>query len=316
MTKNWLLSSIFFLFGYAAWTLCFRLVTLTLVTYSLVASTDGVKPKLSELSDAFSSTEIFIVGIGSLLFTLTLRHWKAGAVPPNDGFFSPKQLGALLIPGFFRGGILATELVIVFLFVGVYRYIGILFGIDEAPLVLLGFLIRVIGLTLMAYCEEYLFRERLLRNLEAHLPAPIAAIAVSLAYCGIKAIQFDPGILQSATLFLLSLSLCARTKTHGGFTFGAGFWTGLLVVFHALLGLPVLGVEYSGILLIEHEWLRNTSNPSFFIAVLDPQSARFFIGGAGGPLSSLILQMWFCAQILISIYRRVRTGVELVAPSR
>jgi hypothetical protein len=133
----------------------------------------------------------------------------------------------------------------------------------------------------MAYSEEFLFRHKILNYLRRHMPDHYAAALTALAYVGIKALQFDLGLMHLFSLFLLSLTLAVRAVGEGDFVRGAGFWSGLLIVFHPLLSLPILGNDFQGILLVKYQELAENDNAIF----------RFLTGGYGGPLSSFGLQL-------------------------
>ena len=116
-------------------------------------------------------------------------------------------------------------------------------------------------------------------------------------YCGIKVIQFDLGLMHLMTLFLLSLTLAARTWTDQDFVRGAGFWAGLLIVFHPLLSLPVLGDDFSGVLLIKYQAAAEV------LADGESSTFRFLTGGAGGPLSSFALQLVLLLSVCQSVFK-------------
>jgi hypothetical protein len=103
--------------------------------------------------------------------------------------------------------------------------------------------------------------------------------------------------MHLVTLFLASLALFTRSISEGDFTRGAGFWAAILIVFHPLLSLPILGNEFSGALLIKYESVASA---------VDTASAthRFLTGGLGGPISSFAFQLVLILDIVRSILRQ------------
>ena len=233
------------------------------------------------------------------------------------------------MPGFFHGALVGWGLILAFLISGLFRYLGFAMQPDEVPLALPGILVRTLAVGALAYAEEYIFRQRLatrLREFHAGLtglraPLPLlsprishvlsdrlsrhsdafAVIATAIIYCLIKRLQLDSelGWMALITLFLLSIALSLRTLKDGDFARGAGFWAALLIVFHPLLSLPVLGNEFSGLLLVKYVGASNEIDPT----------TRFFTGGAGGPLSSFAFQVLLILDIAQGILRYKKTTI-------
>jgi hypothetical protein len=184
--------------------------------------------------------------------------------------------------------------------------LGFFVQADRAPLAMAALLIRIVSTFAFVYCEEFIFRQRILRCLtrraafEEVSPANefwhnVAAVAFTgLMYVGIKFYQFEMGWMQALTLYLIALALGLRALLSGDFTLGAGFWCAILIVFQALLSLPILGNEFSGLLLIKYQSLapEMTSDSTY------GETLRFITGGAGGPLASLAFQLLILFDIL------------------
>lgn len=292
--------------GYSAWIIGVRLVVLTLITYFLISSpSPGASPtRLQEISEVFSANELTLIGFASLAFVLILRSLHPITSTTLADFFSPARFEKLFAPGFLQGTVVATGLVSAFLVSGVYRYLGFTLQFDDASLALAGILIRVAALGLMAYCEEFLFRQRIFAHLKGRFPVWAAAVLVAFVYCGVKALQFDLSIMHLMTLFLLSLSLSARQHEDGDFMRGAGFIAGLLIVLHPLFSLPVFGNDFPGLLLIKFQPLVS-SQPG------GDTATRLFTGGIGGPLSGFGLQIILGLDLARAIWLRKKTSFPL-----
>jgi hypothetical protein len=275
--------------AYGIWIQGLKLLALTLITYFLRPS----NPRLQEMNDAYSANEITFMGFGGLFYIFLLRALNPMTSTTTTEIFTPKRFEKRFAPGFLHGSLLALGVVIVFLASGFYHYLGLHIQFEDAPLWLTNILLRIGALGCLTYCEEFIFRHKILNYLRKHLSELPAAAVTAVAYCGIKALQFDLGLMHIITLFLLSMALAMRTALDGDFTKGAGLWAGLLIVIHPLLSLPAMGNEFHGILMLRYE----------LPAGLHEETSRIITGGAGGPLSSVTLQALLLVDFLQSIWR-------------
>jgi hypothetical protein len=275
--------------AYAAWIAAFRLVALTLITYVMLSSSS----RFQEISDAWASNELMLFGLGALLYLLLQLGLNPITSSTADEIFTPHRFEKRFAPGFVQGAGLASAVALAFLIGGSYRYLGSYVQFEDAPLAIANVCLRIATLGCLAYAEEYLFRHKIMNYLRWHLPDLYAAAATGLAYCVIKALQFDLGLSHLLTLFLISIALSIRTISDGDFVRGAGLWAGLLIVFHPLLSLPVLGNEFQGVMIVKYQ----------AAAEEDGGTARLLTGGAGGPLSSVALQLILCLDIVQGIVR-------------
>jgi hypothetical protein len=285
--------------AYSVWTLAFRLLVLTFLTYFLMAS--GRKPRFEDISEAFGANELTVMGLSALLFVALLRALNPVTTTTTAEIFTPIRLEKYFLPGFAHGATLAAGVTLAFVLSGHYRYLGSFIPFEEAPLAGLTVLVRILALGVFAYCEEFVFRHKISRYLLQQLGKAKAsrlsvrlmtASLVAVMYCGLKVLQFDLGVMQLGTLFLVSLSLSIRSFADGDFGRGAGFWAAILIVFQPLLSLPALGGDFTGIILIKYQ------PPSS-----GEEAARILTGGIGGPLSSVALQMLLALDIARGLLR-------------
>jgi hypothetical protein len=290
-----LLRGLGFVGAYAAWTLAFRLLVLTFVTYFLMSSTHP--PRFEDISETFGANELTLMGMSAVLFVGILRALYPITSTTTRDVFTPERLEKYSLPGFAHGAVLATGVTLAFLVSGIYRYLGFFIQFDEAPVAALTVLVRIIALGAFAYFEEFIFRQKITRDMMKQIrgnkPPTLAssltvAAVVGILYCGIKLIQFDLGVMQLFTIFLISVTLSVQTFIDGDFGRGAGYWAALLIVFQPLLSLPALGGDFSGLLLIKYQ--PGSGNDTL---------TRLISGGAGGPLSSVAFQ----ALLLFGIVR-------------
>jgi hypothetical protein len=293
--------------AYAGWILTFRLLVLTFLTYFLMAS--GRHPRFEDISEAFGANELTVMGLGALIFVVFLRALHPVTTTTTREIFTPARFDKYFLPGFAHGATLAAGVTLAFVLSGHYRYLGSFIPFEEAPLAGLTVLIRILALGVFAYCEEFIFRHKISRHLMKQLGVArstemaghlVTASVVAILYCGIKLLQFDLGVMQLGTLFLVSIALSIRSYGDKDFGRGAGFWAAMLIVFQALLSLPALGGDFAGIILIKYQAPLSAS--------MGNEAARLLTGGVGGPLSSLALQMLLALDIARSLitYRNVR----------
>jgi hypothetical protein len=265
-----LVKSIVLAISYVAWILAFRLISLSFVVYFLTRA--GHPATFEEINDAFSNNEITFIGLsaGCFLFLLkSLAPLIEASTSETELKFSFRDIRDEYFPGFLQGALLALSIVAGLLLTGCVRYVGFFVQIEDAGLAVLGIVLRVIALIAIGLCEEYLFR-----RVSRTVPVQIGILA--LLFSVVKLAQFDLSWMHFATLFLLSTALSARRSQEKSFLPGAGFFSALLIVFHPLLSLPILGSDFSGIFLLKYQ-------PQAFVPAA-------ISGGAGGPLSSLALQ--------------------------
>jgi len=282
--------------SYALWSMLFRLAALTFVIYFLT-HTSSKTLLFEEVNETFGAHELSFVGFGALIFALFCKglspFWGEAEVP----LFTAKDFRKDYLVGIEQGALLACALIAAFLAAGTFRYVGFFVQLEETPLAVFGIVIRAISLIAFCYCEEWIFRRRafdfLLRNADNSKRGTLLQIgALGLAYCVVKALQFELGWMHLLTLFLLSTLLSLRRITEGGFGRGAGIWCGLLLFFQPLCSLPVLGNDFSGIFLVKYQE--------------HSTALRLFSGGEGGPLSGFALQL----VLLIETVRSLSTYLK------
>jgi hypothetical protein len=278
-----------YLIAYSAWTLGFRLIALTLITYFLMAS----GAKFQEISDTFAANEIGVIGLSSALFVGLMRWLNPLTSTTTEEIFSPHRFEKRFGPGFLQGATIALALTLVYLMVGIYSYNGFFVQPDTPALGFLNLALRALALGVMVYCEEFLFRRKILGHFKRSLPDLQAVLATALGYCLIKAFQFHLGTMHLITLFLAATVMGLRSLEEGDFTKSAGQWAGLLIVCHALLSLPIFGNELQGVLLVKYQ----------IGADADLGTPRFLTGGLGGPLSSFVLQLILAIDVLRNILK-------------
>lgn len=267
--------------SYALWVEIFKLFVLTIITYVITANASH-PTKFDEITETFGSSEMYLSGLSALIFVLLMRGLNPLTSTTGQEIFSWSRLEKKFLHGFLNGTLLAILVVFAFLVSGLDRYYGFYSQFDEASSALVGVIFKTAAILVLVYCEEFIFRHKLLRQFRRYKGGPsgdfLAAGFTAILYALIKRIQFDLGTMQMITVFLLGLTLALRSFADQTFERGAGFLAALLIVFQPLLSLPVLGSEYPGIVLVKYQG--NTTN---FI--------RMMSGGAGGPFAGIAFQL-------------------------
>ncbi len=283
--------------AYLGWILVIKLLTVTLVTYFMQSSNSGVR--FDEISEALASNEVTLLGLAAIGFLLLVRAFNPITSTRLADIVTAERIEKRFIPGFMHGALLASGVTLAFILAGYYRYLGIPFDFEEAPLQLATIGVRVAALILLAYSEEFIFRNQIGRHLEKDFPPLVRGLIVAGLYVLVKAVQFDfaLGLMQMATLALLSVALSYRTRRDRDFGGAAGFLAALLVIFHPVLSLPIFGNDFTGIALIK--FLGAPEGTAQF------ELQRFLSGGAGGPFSSFAFQMLLLLDILRGTLRKI-----------
>lgn len=288
---SWILLGMYFIWG-----LLFKLVTLTILTFFLMSP----QFKLYDISEAFSNNELNVLGfcaagfLGALLlFKPMERKFILSAVFPAD------ELKNDFTKGLLKGTLLAMSFVAAMIISGYYHYLGYFIHSEETLLVVLVLLIKIFSLSAFVIVEEYLFRKKLLSGLQKQINPLAACVIVSLFYVLIKYFQFSSHPLELLSFFIISIVLSLRYLNNKSYLNGAGLYLSILIVFHPLLGLPLLNNEFSGMFLVKYHM------SDFFLSRdVTPETAKFITGGENGPFSSLAFQVLFLIEGVRHLVKR------------
>lgn len=288
---------------YGSLIVLFRLLLLTITTYFMLYSHASHQPRFEEINEAYGATELSLIGFCALFLVLMLRWVNPIASVVTSDIFTVARFKKFFMPGFFHGAIFAFGIVIIFAVTGLFRPLGFLIQFEEFWLTLWWIAIRCCALFVLVYCEEFLFRNKMLLGFLGRKAAEegadheqpfktdmMSVVLVSFLYCGIKLLQFNLGIMQLITLFLLSVALSLRTLMDRDFVGGSGFWFAILLIFHPMLSLSVFGSDFSGVYLLKHIPLDSEN--------LGVTLTRLLTGGAGGPLSGFAFQLLLILDII------------------
>ena len=285
LKSRWLHYALGLIFFYASWVLIFYFLSLTFATYLLGSS----RSSLQEINDVIFSNQVSLNGFSAYLFVILL--WRLHPVTHTSWaeIFDKGRFENIFIPAFFRGFGIAGLLVLITILQGTYQYLGVSIQFNTSPLETLNLVFRMIALAVWTYSEEFLFRYKLVNYLKNQIPPWIGAQWITLAYCGIKLLQFDLSGMQFMTLYLLSLNLTYRSYRTGFFEQGAGYWAASLIAIQPLASLPLFGSDFSGILIVK---------PS--------EQWSFLTGGLEGPTAGFIIQLLLLIDLLRSMLRKRR----------
>jgi hypothetical protein len=257
----------------------------TVVAY-LVSISDKTGTEFGNTVNEIAGQYHFVAfAIGAVLFSVTL--WKGDrALYKASSFWNDShkpfwQLNRFTKEELFRGiasGFIASLVYLLLFslskqgsFLGLY--LTSTFGTPVFPL----FFFDLFALGALLFCEEYIFRHKILAQLKPSLGTTTALLLSSIFYLLIKYVQFELTALDYGNLFLMNLAASCfylkSTKAHRGM----GFLIALLCSLHSLAGLPL--------------W--DNESPSFFLFKSTSREAEILFGGGIGPFNGLALSCIF-----------------------
>lgn len=275
--------------AFFAWIGAFRLIVEAPMIYFM--SRSGAR--FQEIVDTSSSNQVIFVGLASLAFLIFLTQINPVLMVSRSEVFSAHPFEELFYPAFLKGAVLSGALVLVFLALGYYRYVGFFIQSDTPLLAILTLVARFLAIVSMVYAEEFVFRKKFLSLLKNKIH-PLRVIGITaLLFTLAKAFQFHLGWSHLFTLSLLGFALGLRAYLSNEFSTGAGFLAGFLVATYCIFSIPILGNESQGLLLLKYQIRFDVESPA----------VRLFTGGAGGLLSSVALQLILLADIGIHFFK-------------
>lgn len=242
-----------------------------------------------------TQTHFYEIGWSGFLFLFFLKISHPQLQNSQD-LFHLHFLEKYYFSSFLKAYLTGSGIIFFLLLLGYYQYAGYALQKEDTSWSLLSILLRTFTLLIFVYTEEFIFREKIRKNL-SHWPLTLSIQLTALLYCGVKAIQFQLSWTQLFSLYLVSLFLSYQREKTNHFTHNAGYWAAILILYHVILSLPVLGQSFSGVFLIQYAIPREEENVSFFGKTL----LQWLTGGAGGPLSSLIFQILLVVEIFKSM---------------
>ena len=291
--RNPLISAGLVLATYWIWLSAFHLVGMAVVTYGMLGATPGVR----EIADQYYSNAWTIQGWGSLLFFLAA--WGLSVADPGPwSEMSRSSWKTHFLPPFLRAAGASTAWILLLMAATPFQYLGAGFSWSEAPWSALTWLTRCVGWFGWAIGDEAVFRKLLLSRLRRWFSSRgdetpwvrhgdlLSVLVVTALGVLTRAFGQNLGLSQTLTLTLLGLVLGFRVCSGRHYLGGAAMLAASALVFQGLFSLPLLGQEQTGLWLLKFS---PASSPSFSPF---PELMRFASGGAGGPASSGILQLF------------------------
>jgi hypothetical protein len=288
------------------WQQIFALLLLTFFTFFL----QGPSTHFQEVSDTILNYQMIAQAGAWLIFALMAQQW---GLCEQSEFGDFQKIRSRFLPAFLRGATAASALLAAFWSAGYLDVLGILSGADEGPNLIWSVLIRVIALAVFCWLDEWFWRQQIQSKIPTswtpqlntplrpeskwltwiESPKTLAALAlIALGSTAIKSIGFELSWSQKLTVFLLSLFLSLRYRRVGEWGSGAGLVAGFLILLHPVAGLPIFGIEVSGLFMARYQAYEGFETWS-----------RLFSGGSGGPLASAALQLLLATEIVRRILK-------------
>jgi hypothetical protein len=232
--------------------------------------------------------------LGALLLTFTT--WKADRALYSHQIFwnAPHKpfwhLDRLTKEELARGGssglIAASVYLLLFTVSGRGSFLGVYLNSTIGTPVFPLFFVDILALAALLFCEEYIFRHKILGLLLGSLSPGMAVAVTSLLYLAVKYLQFELTLMDLANLALMNIALgyffLKFRKPHRGIA----YLLALLCALHSLAGLPL--------------W--DNESPSFFLFKASSRGPDLLFGGHNGPFSGLALLSIFLVFALGAAY--------------
>lgn len=257
----------------------------TIVAYLVSAAEKTGTDFGNTVNEIAGQYHFFSFALAALLMALTT--WKGDrALYRHDQFWNENhqpvwQLNRLtkeeLLRGLSSGAIAAGVYLLLFTVSGQGSFLGVYitstFGTPVFPLFFLDFA----ALCTLLFCEEYIFRHKILKRLLIQLPPGMAITLTAAAYLLVKYLQFELGLMDMMNLALMNVALGYFYLKSGKAHRGIGFLLMLLGFLHSVAGLPL--------------W--DNESPSFFLFKSAQRNHEVLFGGGAGPFGGLALSSIF-----------------------
>ncbi|MCO5143732.1 MAG: hypothetical protein M9962_11640 [Oligoflexia bacterium] len=231
------------------------------------------------INEIASQYLFFAYACGSLVVTIMLwkgtrsfyskRHFWSR---PNKNIFQlDKNSKNEFIRGISTGFVIPLALLLSFYFAGHISYLGVYInsalGTPLFPL----FLLTLISLPVLLWCEEYIFRFRIQSNLNEVFPPFASVLLTALMQTFIRNLQFQISYIDILNLLLFHITLGLFYERSQKPHRGLGLQLTALTLLHCGFGLPLWSIE----------------SPSFFLMKPTVHAYSILSGGEMGPISSL-----------------------------
>ncbi len=252
-----------------------RLVYLTLVTYSFVRS--PTNSALQKIGDVVRANQVLTYGFSALVFVTTLQILQPLTRTQFKQVFDSRRLRESFAPNALNGSILAAVLIIGSTLGGHMSYLGVYMKFDEVVFSLGSAALFGMAMFVTVVVEEFIMREVLEPELHAKFGLLGTLAGSSAVYLLLKWIQFDLGWTEIVNLLLLNLTLSMIARNERSYMASASFCAAFLTLVHVLFGLPYMGQDMPGLLLLR--------------AASDDGLGTLLSGGTTGPESGIVLSV-------------------------
>lgn len=253
-----------------------RLIFLTVVAYIVVRTTDSSSQNaLQKIGDMARANQSLVTGFSALLFVVLLQILQPLTRTSFKQVFNFPELKRVFAPNALGGLILTAVMIAGTMLGGHMNYLGIYMRFDEVALSFVSAGIFGVSLFAQMIVEEYMFREALEPRLSDSMGALAAVAASSLLYLLVKHVQYDISWIQAGNLVLLNFTFSMIARSEKTYMASAAFAATFMIVSHLFFGLPLMGQDMPGILLLR--------------ASSDDGLGSLLSGGDQGPEAGLVL---------------------------
>lgn len=253
----------------------------TIVAYIVSAAEKKGTDFGNTVNEIAGQYHFFAYALGALLMTITtwrgdraLYRWDVFWNEPHKPVWQlDRNTKSELWNGAGSGFVAAAIYLLLFAISGRGSFLGIYltstFGTPVFPL----FFLDIFSLGALLFCEEYIFRHKILRMLRQQFDPVIAMLLAGGAHILVKALQFELSYLDYLNLALFNLAVgffyLRNERAHRGI----GFALALTFMLHPIAGLPL--------------W--ENESPSFFLFKANARNEDVLFGASSGPFAGLAL---------------------------
>lgn len=246
-----------------------------LVSLSQKTGTD-FSNTVNEIADQY-----FVLSLALAALLLVLTMWRADRalyrqLPFWNDLHKPfwqldRSRKEELMRGLSSGALAALVYLVFFSISGQIGYLGVYITSTIGTPIFPLFFTDLAAIITLLVCEEFLFRQKILRSLLAVMPASSAIAITSGLHILARQWQFHLEAFDYLNLACLNLVLGYFYVKSGKIHRGLGFLVALVCLLHNFGGLPLWGYE----------------SPSIFLFKAVPRASALVSGGQAGPLAGL-----------------------------
>lgn len=271
-----------------------KLVFTTLVAYTLARSIDPSDASLQRMGEIVQANQVLVYGAAAFSFVVALHFLHPLTTTKFMQVFDIAQLKKNFPPNALYGTILTLVMVIGTSLGGYMNYLGIYIRFDEVVVSIFSAVVFGASLFALILVEEYILRNALEKTLGQYRSPILVAVVSCATFVIIKTVEFDVGWAELVNLVLLNLTLSMIARHEKSYMASTSFAASFMILVHVLFGLPLMGQDMPGLLLLR--------------GAADTRTGRLLSGGTSGPESGIVLTLLLAIYLYLPQTRTRKIG--------